>query len=157
MTTLIQVLAVLALVTNAVVYGTDAFAALIARSVNARLDDATMTLSAGWGHYYADARMPPVGITGLVSALAAAVLAGLSGHLVSAAAAAVAVAALVVWLALYARIAKPVNAAQKAAALSGVVPDNARALQQRWDSIIFPRVGLQAIALVALAVVIAAV
>lgn len=157
MTTLIQILAVLALVTNGVVYGTDAFAALIARSVNARLDDATMTRSAGWGHYFADRRMPPVGITGLVSAVAAAMVAGLSGHPVSAAAAAVAVVALVVWLALYARVAKPVNAAQKAAALSGIIPENARALQQRWDSIILPRVGLQMTALIALAVVIAAV
>ncbi|MEU1985786.1 DUF1772 domain-containing protein [Nocardia sp. NPDC019395] len=157
MITFIQVLAVLALVTNAVVYGTDASVALVTRSVNARLDDATMTLTSGLGHYYADRRMPPVGITGLVSALAAAVVAGLSGHLVSAVAAAVAVVALVVWLVLYARIAKPVNEAQKAAALSGTVPENARALQQRWDSIIFARVGLQATALIALAVVIAAV
>ncbi|NKY56045.1 hypothetical protein [Nocardia flavorosea] len=157
MTTLIHLLAVLALATNAVVYGTDAFAALVARSVNSRLDDTTMTLSAGWGHYYADARMPPVGITGLVSALAAAVVAALGGRSVSAVAAAVAVVALVVWLALYARIAKPVNVAQKAAAVSGVIPENARALQQRWDSIILPRVGLQLTALIALAVVIAAV
>ncbi|MFI1465059.1 hypothetical protein [Nocardia carnea] len=153
----IQVLAALAVVTNAVVYGADVVAALVTRSVNARLDDATMTLSAGWGHYFADSRMPPVGITGLLSALAAAVVAGFGGHPVPAAAAAVAVVALVVWLVLYARIAKPVNVAQKAAALSGVIPENARALQQRWDSIIFLRVGLQAIVLVALTVTIAAV
>lgn len=157
MATLIQILAVLAVVTNAVVYGTDAVAALVTRSVNARLDDTTMTLSAGWGHYFADSRMPPVGITGLLSALAAAVVAGFGGYLVSAGAAAVAVVALVVWLVLYARIAKPVNVVQKAAALSGVIPENARALQQRWESIIFPRVVLQAIALVALTIAIAAV
>ncbi|WP_280462483.1 DUF1772 domain-containing protein [Nocardia carnea] len=157
MATIIQVLAVLAVVTNAVVYGADAVAALVTRSVNARLDDATMTLSAGWGHYFADSRMPPVGITGLLSALAAAVLAGFGGYPVSAAAGAVAVVALVAWLVLYARIAKPVNVAQKAAALSGVIPANARALQQRWESIIFLRVGLQVTALVASAVVIAAV
>ncbi|MBF6349836.1 MULTISPECIES: DUF1772 domain-containing protein [Nocardia] len=156
MATFIQLLAALAVVTNAVVYGADAVAALVTRSVNARLDDTTMTLSAGWGHYFADSRMPPVGITGLLSALAAAVLAGLGGYPVSAAAAAVAVVTLVVWLVLYARIAKPVNTAQKAAALSGVIPDNARALQQRWESIIFLRVGLQATALVALTVAIAA-
>ncbi|WP_280420701.1 DUF1772 domain-containing protein [Nocardia carnea] len=156
MATFIQLLAALAVVTNAVVYGADAVAALVTRSVNARLDDITMTLSAGWGHYFADSRMPPVGITGLLSALAAAALAGLGGYPVSAAAAAVAVVTLVVWLVLYARIAKPVNTAQKAAALSGEIPDNARALQQRWESIIFLRVGLQATALVALTVAIAA-
>ncbi|WP_280193480.1 hypothetical protein [Nocardia farcinica] len=65
--------------------------------------------------------------------------------------------ALIAWLVLYARIAKPVNIAQKAAALSGIIPANARALQQRWDSIIGMRVGLQAIALLAAAVTIAAV
>lgn len=157
MAVFIQVLAVLAVVTNAVVYGADVVAALVTRSVNSRLDDATMTLSAGWGHYFADARMPPVGITGLLSALAAAVVAGIGGHLVPAVAAAVSVIALVVWLVLYARIAKPVNVAQKAAALSGVIPENARALQQRWDSIILLRVGLQATALIALTVAIAAV
>lgn len=157
MITFIQVLAVVALVTNGVVYGADAVAALVIRSANTRLDDATMTLNAGWGHYFADKRMPPVGITGLLSALAAAVVAGLSGHLVAAVAAGVAVVVLVAWLVLYARIAKPVNAAQKAAAQSGMIPGNARALQQRWDSIIFVRVGLQLVALVASAVVIAAV
>lgn len=157
MITFVQVLAGLALVTNGVVYGTDAFAAFVARSVNARLDDATMTLSAGWGHYFADKRMPPVGVTGLLSALAAAVVAGIGGYPVAAAAGAVAVVALVSWLVLYARIAKPVNTAQKAAAVSGVIPENARALQKRWDSIILVRVALQLVALVALAVVIAAV
>ncbi len=157
MITLVQVLAGLALVTNGVVYGADAVAALVTRSVNARLDDTTMTLNAGWGHYFADKRMPPIGITGLAGALAAAVVAGLGGYPVAAAAAAVAVVSLVVWLMLYARIAKPVNMAQKTAALSGVIPDNARALQQRWESVIFVRVGLQVIALIALVVVIAAV
>ncbi|WP_280227745.1 DUF1772 domain-containing protein [Nocardia farcinica] len=157
MITVVQVLAVLALAANAVVYGTDAAAALVVRSANTHLDDTAMTLSAGWGHYYADRRMPPVGITGLLSMLAAAVAAALGGHTVAAAAAGVSVIALVAWLVLYARIAKPVNIAQKAAALSGIIPANARALQQRWDSIIGVRVGLQAIALLAAAVTIAAV
>ncbi|MBF6359149.1 DUF1772 domain-containing protein [Nocardia farcinica] len=157
MITVVQVLAVLALAANAVVYGTDAAAALVVRSANTHLDDTAMTLSAGWGHYYADRRMPPVGITGLVSMLAAAVAAALGGHTVAAAAAGVSVIALIAWLVLYARIAKPVNIAQKAAALSGIIPANARALQQRWDSIIGMRVGLQAIALLAAAVTIAAV
>ncbi|MGV9583127.1 DUF1772 domain-containing protein [Nocardia farcinica] len=157
MITVVQVLAVLALAANAVVYGTDAAAALVVRSANTHLDDTAMTLSAGWGHYYADRRMPPVGITGLLSMLAAAVAAALGGHTVAAAAAGVSVIALIAWLVLYARIAKPVNIAQKAAALSGIIPANARALQQRWDSIIGMRVGLQAIALLAAAVTIAAV
>lgn len=151
----IQILAAIAVLTNAVVYGTDTLAALVMRSVNRRLDDTTMTLSAGWGHYYADLRMPPVGITGLVSALIAAVLAAAGGYAVPAVAAGLAVLALAVWLVLYARIAKPVNNAQKAAAQSGIIPPDARALQDRWDSILYPRVGLQMVVLIALVVAIA--
>lgn len=148
----IQILAAVAVLANAVVYGTDVLGALVMRSVYRRLDDATMTLSAGWGHYYADSRMPPVGVTGVVAALGAAVVAALTGAVGAAVSAGLAVLALVVWLVLYARIAKPINTAQKAAARSGVIPPNARALQERWDSILYPRVILQALALVALLV-----
>ncbi|WP_327148747.1 DUF1772 domain-containing protein [Nocardia sp. NBC_01329] len=151
----IQILAAVAVLTNAVVYGTDTLAALVVRSVNRRLDDTTMTLNAGWGHYYADLRMPPIGITGVVSALIASVSAAVGGYTVPAVAAGLAVLALVAWLVLYARIAKPVNNAQKAAAQSGIIPPDARALQDRWESILYPRVGLQMIALIALVVAIA--
>ncbi|WP_459548926.1 DUF1772 domain-containing protein [Nocardia sp. X0981] len=146
----IQLLAALAVLTNAVVYGTDISVALITRSVYARLDDATMTLSAGWGHYYGDLRMPPIGITGLVSALAAAILAAFGGLPVPALCAGLAVAALIAWLVLYARVAKPINTAQKAAARAGITPPDARALQNRWDSILYSRVALQTLALIAL-------
>ncbi|WP_328390160.1 DUF1772 domain-containing protein [Nocardia sp. NBC_00416] len=152
----IQILVVLAVLANAVVYGTDVLAALVMRSVYRRLDDATMTLSAGWGHYYADRRMPPVGITGVLSALVAGVLAAIAGSALSAVSAGLAVAALVLWLVLYARIAKPINTAQKAAAQSGIVPANARELQDRWDSIIYARVALQTFVLIALLVALAA-
>ena len=153
----IQILAALAVLTNAVVYGTDAFAALVMRSVYRRLDDTTTTVTAGWSHYYGDLRMPPVGATGLLSALVAAVLAGIGGYPVPTVAAGSGVLALAAWLVLYVRIAKPVNIAQKAAAQSGIVPAQARALQDRWDRIIYPRVGLQLVALIALVVTIATV
>lgn len=146
----IQILAAVAVLANAVVYGTDVLGALVMRSVYRRLDDATMTLSAGWGHYYADSRMPPVGVTGVVTALGAAVVAALAGATGAAVSAGLAVLALAIWLVLYVRIAKPINEAQKAAARSGVIPPNARALQDRWDSILYPRVILQALALVGL-------
>lgn len=146
----IQILAAVAVLANAVVYGTDVLGALVMRSVYRRLDDATMTLSAGWGHYYADSRMPPVGVTGVVAALGTAVVAALAGATGAAVSAGLAVLALAIWLVLYVRIAKPINEAQKAAARSGVIPPNARALQDRWDSILYPRVILQALALVGL-------
>lgn len=69
--------------------------------------------------------------------------AAISGHTPAAAIAGVAVAALVAWLGIYVRVAKPVNARQTAAARSGVIPANARALQDKWNSVINARVALQ--------------
>jgi hypothetical protein len=48
--------------------GTDVCGAVITRSVYRKLDDATVTLSAGWGHYYGDKRMPVVGAGGMIAA-----------------------------------------------------------------------------------------
>jgi len=49
-----------------------------------------------------------------------------------------------------------VNTALTAAALADRVPDDARQLQARWDSVINARVALQTIALAALCVALAA-
>ncbi|MFE3192235.1 DUF1772 domain-containing protein [Nocardia sp. NPDC059240] len=143
-----QILAALAVLANGVVYGTDWSVALITRSVyRDHLDDATVTISAGWGHYYGDKRMPIFGAGGVITAVLALALAIAAGQTGAAVAAGVALAALLTWLACYVLIAKPINTAQTAAAQSGVIPDNARALQNKWDSILNARVALQTIAL----------
>jgi hypothetical protein len=59
-------------------------------------------------------------------------------------------------LILYTRIAKPINTALTTAALADRIPDDARALQARWDSIINLRAALQGFALAALCASIAA-
>ncbi|MGW5453626.1 DUF1772 domain-containing protein [Nocardia sp. NPDC003979] len=138
-----QVIATVAVLANAVVYGTDVCGAVIMRSVYRKLDDATVTVSAGWGHYYGDKRMPVIGAGGIVTAVLTLLIALLAGQLGAAVAAAITVAALFTWLALYVRIAKPINSQQTAAALSGIIPPNARALQNKWDSILKYRVALQ--------------
>ncbi|MFD3508375.1 DUF1772 domain-containing protein [Nocardia sp. NPDC058666] len=145
-----QIIAVAAVLANAVLYGTDVCAAVIMRSVYRKLDDATVTVSAGWGHYYGDKRMPIVGAGGVVAAVLTLVIALAAGQLGAAVAAGIAVAALFAWLALYVRIAKPINTQQTAAALSGIIPANARALQDKWDSILKYRVTLQLIAIAGL-------
>jgi hypothetical protein len=155
LTTAIQVIAIVSVLANAVVYGTDACFALITRSVYDKLDDRTVTMSAGWGHYYGDRRMPIVGISGVVTAVAATVLAAIGGHASAAIAAGVAVVALVIWLGIYVRVAKPVNTQQTAAAHSGIIPSNARALQEKWNSVINGRVALQFTAVAALCAAIA--
>jgi hypothetical protein len=145
-----QILAILAVLAAAVVYGTDICAVLIMKPVYARLDDATATKVAGWGHFYGDKRMPVPGAGGVVCSILATVLAILSGRVPAAIASAVAVAALLAWLVLYVRVAKPINALQTAAAQSGDIPENARELQYKWESVLGARVVLQGIAVAAL-------
>ncbi|MFC6012774.1 DUF1772 domain-containing protein [Nocardia lasii] len=145
-----QLIATAAVLTNAVVYGTDVSCAVITRSVYRKLDDATVTMSAGWGHYYGDKRMPVVGAGGVITAVLTVLIALVVGQFAAAVAAGISVAALLTWLALYVRIAKPINTQQTAAARSGIIPANARALQDKWDSILKYRVTLQFIALAGL-------
>ena len=157
MRTLIEILASVAILGNAVIYGTDVFSGIVLRPAIAAVDDRTLTQLLGHIHRIADRRFPAIGAAGLIAAIATAALAGASGHWVSAAAAALATLALVIFLAIYNRVSKPVNTALTAAALADRVPSDARQLQARWDSVINARVALQTLALAALCVALAAV
>ncbi len=157
MRTLIEILASLAILANAVIYGTDVFGAIVLRPAIAAVDDRTLTQLLGHIHRIADRRFPAIGAAGLIAAMATAALAGASGHWVSAAAGALATLALIIFLAIYNRVSKPVNTALTAAALADRVPGDARQLQARWDSVINARVALQTLALAALCVALAAV
>jgi len=156
MRTLIEIFASLAVLANAVIYGTDVFGAIVLRQAIAAVDDRTLTQLLGHIHRIADRRFPALGAAGLIAAMATAALAGASGHWVSAAAAALATLALVTFLAIYNRVSKPVNMALTAAALADRVPGDARQLQARWDSVINARVALQTLALAALCAALAA-
>ena len=157
MRALIEILASLAILANAVIYGTDVFGAIVLRPAIAAVDDRTLTHLLGHIHRIADRRFPAIGAAGLIAAMATAALAGASGHWVSAAAAALATLALVTFLAMYNRVSKPVNTALTAAALADRVPGDVRQLQARWDSVINARVALQTLALAALCVALAEV
>lgn len=156
MNTVIDLLAILAIVANAVVYGTDVFAAIVLRPAIAAVDDRVLTQLLGHVHRVADRRFPVIGAGGLVAAVAVTALAAASGRWVSSAAGALATLALLAFLGVYARVSKPVNATLTGAALADRVPDDVRRLQARWDSVINTRVVLQAIALIALCVALAA-
>jgi hypothetical protein len=156
MHTLIEILAGLAILANAVIYGTDVFGAIILRPAIAAVDDRTFTQLLGHVHRIADRRLAAITIGGLIAAAAMAALAAASGHWVSTAAGALAALALIVFAGVYARVSKPVNTALTAAAVAGRVPGNARQLQARWDSVINERVALQTLALAALCVGLAA-
>ena len=148
-------LAAVAALACAIVYGTDVFAALVLRPALAALDDGALTQAAGRIHQYADQRMPLPGAASIIAAAASALAAGLAGHPLQAIVAGAALAALLVWLSLYLRIAAPINRVLTRAAGAHEVPTNARALQKRWDHIIGLRVALQTAALALLVAMLA--
>ena len=156
MRTLIEILAGLAILANAVIYGTDVFGAIVQRPAIAVVDDRTLTQALGHIHRIADRRLKVITISGVIAAVATAALAAATGHWVSTAAGALATLALITFIAIYTRISKPVNTALTAAAVADRVPDNARQLQARWDSVIDGRVALQTLALAALCIALAA-
>ncbi|QKT06735.1 DUF1772 domain-containing protein [Gordonia sp. X0973] len=139
----------------AVIFGTDVLAAVVLRSVYADVDDRTLVQAVGRGHYYGDRRLPVVGVLGVVMSAATAAVGFLHGSTAAGSLAAVALAMLLIWLVLFTRISKPINKALTDAALSGTVPADARALQQRWESIITIRSVLQGLAILLLCVALA--
>jgi hypothetical protein len=156
MRTLIEIVAGLAILANAVIYGTDVFDAIVLCPAVAAVDDRTFTQLLGHIHRIADVRLRNITVAGLIGAVATTAAAAASGHWVSAAGGAFATLALIIFIAVYNRVSKPVNTALTAAALANQVPRDARQLQARWDSVINARAALQALALASLCVALAA-
>lgn len=153
---LIEIVSGVAILANAVIYGTDVFGAIVQRPALSAVDDRVLTQTMGHIHRVADRRLAAFSIGGLIAAVVTAALTGATGQWVSTAAAALAAFALTVFVAIYTRVSKPVNTALTAAAVADRVPDNARELQIRWDSVLNGRVALQTLALAALCVAFAA-
>ena len=132
-----EVLVLIGLLSVGVVYGTDAFFAVVGRPALAQAKDSSLVDVMGHLHSYADARMPIFGVIGLGSAAALVFVAGFG----SAASgwASLAVVGLGVQLTAYLTVAKPVNTALTAAAKQKATLADAHALQRRWDSVIVLR------------------
>jgi hypothetical protein len=145
-----KLLAVIAVLGTAVVYGTDVFCAMVQRPALARVDDGALLSVMGNIHRYGDRRMPVPGVLGLLAAAASAGLAAASGHWTAAGAAGLAFGLLVVWLVIYLRVSAPINRQLTAAVDTPGAPIDARALQQRWDAVIMARAALQGMAVAAL-------
>lgn len=152
MTLLSQLAALVAILGAGVIYGTDAFCALVQRPALARVDDGTLTAVIGNVHRFGDRRLPAPGVIGLVGAAAAAGLAAAAGRTAASAAAAAAFLVLVSWLVLYLRISAPINRTLTAAAEAHETLWNARVLQHDWDRIIDLRAVLQGLAVIALCI-----
>lgn len=147
---LATMLAWTSVVATAVVFGTDVFCALVQRPALAAVDDRALVAVMGNVHRYGDRRMPVPGVLGGGAAVASATLFAVAGQWTQAIVAVSAVAVLLAWIALYVRVSAPINRQLTAAAASGRVPANARALQSTWDRIIDARAVLQGLALAAL-------
>ena len=147
---LAKIAALIGVLGTAVVYGTDVFCATVQRPALARVDDRALVAVMGNVHLFGDRRMPLPGALGIVAAAASAVLAAIARQWIEAAAATAALCLLLAWIVLYVRVSAPINRQLTAAANSGRVPPNARALQGSWDRIIGARAILQGLAVVAL-------
>lgn len=156
LTQLAQLAALIAVIGNAVVYGTDVFCAIVLRPALAHVDDRALAAVSGFVHRYGDRRMPVPGVVGVAAAAASAAFAALAGHWAQAISAGVAVVLLVIWLLLYLRVSAPIYRRLTAAAENNRVLTNVRALQADWDRIINARAVLQGLALAALCLTLAA-
>ena len=151
MTLLAQLASLLAIVGTGIVYGTDAFCALVQRPALARVDDSALTTVMGNVHRYGDRRMPVPAVIGIIAAAAAA-LAAVAGQTAQSVAAGAALVLWLGWMVLYLRISAPINRTFTAAADNHETLANARALQHDWDRIIVLRAVLQGLAVVTLGV-----
>ena len=143
---LARIAAFIAVLGTAIVYGTDAFCAMVLRPALAQVDDRCLVAVTGSVPLYGDRRMPVPGALGIVGAAASAALAAVAGQWFAAVAAGAAVGVLLVWLVLYVRVSAPINRQLTTAAKTGEVPPNARALQSNWERIITARAVLQGLA-----------
>jgi hypothetical protein len=147
---LAKILTLIAVLGTAVVYGTDVFCAVVQRPALAVVDDRALVAVMGNVHHYGDRRMRVPGVLGGVAAIASAALFAVAGQWPQTTTAVCAVAILLAWIVLYARISAPINRQLTQAARSRQVPANARALQSNWDRIITARATLQGLAVAAL-------
>ena len=147
--------AIIAILGIAVIFGADVLAAVVLRPVYAGVDERTLVQSVGRGHHFGDRRLPVAGICGVVFTAATAVLAFIARQPAAGVLAGAALVLLVLWLALFTRIAKPINKLFSAAAMADEVPADARELQDRWESIITLRAVIQGVALLLLCLVLA--
>jgi hypothetical protein len=152
-TALGQALVVISVLACGIIYGTDVFSAIVLRPALALVDDRTLVSTMGRVHDFGDRRLRVPGAAGTGTAIAGTAVIAWAGHAGPAIAGTIAVAALATWLIIYARISAPINARLTAASQTGELPPDARHLQQRWDSVITARSGLQMLAILALCTV----
>ena len=135
----------LGILSTAVVFGTDMFFLTIGRPALRLASPSAGTEIMGFFHLFADARMPIWGVLAILSNLLLVVL-GRSGqrwfYLAS-------LIMLILFVILYNLLSKPINRIQTEAAKTGGRLDNGRELQASWDRVLWIRVPLLVVSLLA--------
>lgn len=145
---LIHIINCIAIVATAVIFGTDVFFALVGKKAAAQSKESSIADLLGNFHAVADARMPFIGVTAIISTLLQVIITGL--HAIASQLAIVSLVALLVHLAIYFSISKPVNNVMVEAVRFGRLVNNVRQLQQRWDKVIGLRAALLFVTLLGL-------
>ena len=150
-TILLHILNGIAITATAVVFGTDVFFALVGKKAAAMSKEPSVADLMGHFHEVADARMPVIGVTAILTTLLQVIFAGIQsipGQLAT-----ISLAALLVHLLIYFTVSKPLNNIMVEGVKFGRVVENIRQLQQHWDKVFDLRAVLQLIAITALVLV----
>lgn len=147
-----QVVLTIAVLSVGAVFGIDLLCALVLRSAVRHVDDDVLTRVMGYVHFYGDRRLIWPALIGVVSTVVVAVLALVSRPAAVVLAEVAAALLTLVWLGVFLRVSAPVNKALSTAAVNGGRLPDARALQDRWDSVITARAVLLGLALLGLCV-----
>jgi len=137
------------ILSTAVVLGTDMFFLTIGRPALRLASPSAGTEVMGFFHMFADARMPIWGVSATLCNLLLAVFGRSEQRWFYFAA----LLMLIFFVAIYARLSKPINQIQTEAAKTGKSLNNARALQASWDRSLIIRVPLLVVSLLAQCVV----
>lgn len=133
------------ILSTAVVLGTDMFFLTVGRSALRLASPSAGTEVMGFFHMFADARMPIWGVLAILSNLSLAVLSRSElrwFYLAS-------LLMLILFVILYNLLSKPINRIQTEAAKAGKTLNNGRELQASWDRVLWIRVPLLVVSLLA--------
>ena len=133
------------ILSTAVVFGTDMFFLTIGRAALRLASSSAGTEVMGFFHMFADARMPVWGVSAILSNLLLVILSRSEQRWFYLAS----LLMLILFVILYNLSSKPMNRIQTEAAKSGKTLDNARELQASWDRVLFIRVPLLVVSLLA--------
>jgi Domain of unknown function (DUF1772) len=141
----IWLVSLVGILSTAVVFGTDTFFLTIGRAALRLASSSAGTEVMGFFHMFADARMPVWGVSAILSNLLLVILSRSEQRWFYLAS----LLMLILFVILYNLLSKPMNRIQTEAAKSGKTLDNARELQASWDRVLFIRVPLLVVSLLA--------